>query len=80
MRLLAHTRAVWGCQVALCWAKFRTPHKGLKLAALGLVVLLFATRTAMRTQDWANDFTLWHSTVSTFPTNEKARFNLGLEL
>ncbi len=46
-------------------------------AAVGVLLVLLGTRTAMRNLDWRDDITLWEASVQTAPENARAQQNLA---
>jgi len=64
----------------MLWAALRAWRREVKVAVFLGCLLLLGGRSALRVRDWRSDLDLWASAVATLPSNEKAHFNLGVEL
>ena len=58
----------------------RTGRGAKGRALLGLIVLLLWVRTALRVEDWKDDFTLYLAAVEEEPDNPEALYRLGTHL
>lgn len=65
--------------VALLWNKWQRYHPKLAYAILGVVLVLFASRTALRNRDWRDNLTLFSAGVRAVPDSAKLHDALGGE-
>jgi protein O-mannosyl-transferase len=68
----------WLIQV-LGVTKWFPPDRAI-LTLASLVTLALAVRTHARNLDWQDDIRLWSSTVTAYPQNARAHYNLGTAL
>jgi protein O-mannosyl-transferase len=55
-------------------------REGAAMAILVAVAVALGVRTAVRDRDWQDNLTLFTAAVRAYPSNAKARHNLGVEL
>jgi Tfp pilus assembly protein PilF len=68
-----------GAFIDFVTGRFYERDKAKVAAVFCGVVIIFGIMTGVRGRAWENEFTLWNDTVSKFPNDERALYNLGNE-